>query len=180
MEKKKVCFKCKVEKPLSEFYAHSEMADGHLNKCKDCTKKDTFERVKILKNNPEWVEKEKERSREKHHRLYSTALYRHYIDIDGAKIPFREKYPEKYMAHNHAQHIKKLSDHRHHWSYNEKHWKDVIHLTTEEHNFLHRYMIYDQERMMYRYYKTNELLETKQSHIDILKNTIGYIEKGDE
>jgi len=45
----KQCKKCKAEKELTEFYVHSEMADGHLNFCIDCVK----ERIRNA-NRSEW------------------------------------------------------------------------------------------------------------------------------
>ena len=36
----KKCFKCGDVKPLGDFYTHPNMADGHLNKCIICTRKD--------------------------------------------------------------------------------------------------------------------------------------------
>ena len=39
----KTCFKCGNSQPLSSFYKHPRMADGHLNKCKSCAKQDTHE-----------------------------------------------------------------------------------------------------------------------------------------
>ena len=34
----KVCKWCEKELPLTEFHTHPQMADGHVNKCKACTK----------------------------------------------------------------------------------------------------------------------------------------------
>lgn len=36
----KTCFKCGLNLPIDSFYVHPRMADGHLGKCKECTKKD--------------------------------------------------------------------------------------------------------------------------------------------
>ena len=78
----KTCFKCNEEKPLSEFYKHSQMKDGHLNKCKDCAKTDVAE-----------------------HREKNIDRVRAYDRARGSRQPpeylreYRAKYPKKYKAH---------------------------------------------------------------------------------
>lgn len=40
----KVCRSCGINKGIGEYYAHSEMADGHLNICKECIKRNVRNR----------------------------------------------------------------------------------------------------------------------------------------
>lgn len=95
----KTCFKCGIEKPLSEFYAHPQMGDGHLNKCKQCTCRDTKKRTdKLSKTNLEWVLKERERCRMKGRRFFESGG--RWERFPETLKKYRAKYPEKTKAHN--------------------------------------------------------------------------------
>lgn len=82
---------------------------------------------------------------------------------------YNEKYPEKGRAASACSKISFGKDiHRHHWSYNQEHWRDLIPLSIIEHNTAHRFLIYDQERRMYRRSDDNILLDTRKSHVEFL------------
>lgn len=89
----KTCFKCGVLKELKEFYKLAKMADGHVNKCKECNKKDVRE-----------------------NRLVKVDYYREYDKKRGCRQPYeyckeyRLKYPNKYRAHNLIQYAIKAGN----------------------------------------------------------------------
>lgn len=142
------------------------MPDGTTNKCKECSKKQVKERNEKLKEDPEWVEKEKVRAREKYRRLGYNKYKPSKEDKSTSTILYRERYPEKLLATRAAKNLfREDGKELHHWSYNKQHFKDVIELSIQEHAFLHRYIIYDQERKMYRTLE-GVLLDTKEGHIE--------------
>ncbi len=96
----KICRECNTEKPLSEFYKHAAMADGHLNKCIPCVK------ARVGKHREANLEKirayDKLRSNEPHR----VKARKEYTKTDQGKTAkkkamqnYRERYPMKYAAH---------------------------------------------------------------------------------
>lgn len=176
----KKCIRCGDYKPLSEFYKHKQMGDGHLNKCKECCKAVAKEREEKLRNDPEWMEKERDRGRRKYHRLYggpdskprtkmSKADERESKRISTKK--YREKYPEKYHAVIKSQRMKKDGLHTHHWSYKEENAKDVFFLNYADHAFIHRQLSYDEVNFCY-ISKEGEVLDTREKHEAYIVNLL--------
>lgn len=167
----KICFKCNTEKPLTQYYKHNGMADGHLNKCMSCTKSDSKKRFNEKIKDPEFLKSERDRGRERYHRLGYKDKTKPDAETKKATIErYREKYPEKRAAHAATSKMKPLAkgNELHHWSYNEEHFRDVIEISVIDHNVLHRHIIYDQERRMYRTLD-GVLLDTKESHLEYLR-----------
>lgn len=166
----KKCFKCSQVFPLSEYYKHPKTADGHLNKCKTCTKRDTNKREKELRKDPLWVEEEKIRAREKYHRLNYKEKHKPTTEKKRVNTTqYRNKYPEKYSAKNKTQHLhRKEGVELHHWSYNKEHYKDVIPLSVKDHAKIHRYLEYDKNSFKYIRKDTGELLETREKHLEYI------------
>ncbi len=95
----KKCFKCKQIKIINDFYRHSHMADGFLNKCKNCLNKYNREHYK---NHIEYYKA--------HMKIYNQTEKGKIIRKE-ATSKWRKNNPEKIMANNavnNALHAKKF------------------------------------------------------------------------
>lgn len=158
----KECFKCNTIKPLSEYYKHKRMGDGHLGKCKECTVNDSKLRTDINISTPEGLEKERERHRNKYHRLGYKELQKEW---DKNK-PWKNSTTYKGLRSNKYNNLPREFE-LHHWNYNDEYLEDVFILNIKDHKKLHNYLSIDVDRRIF--YIENEYLDTKEKHKEFIE-----------
>lgn len=167
--KSKVCIICSEEKEITEFYTHPKMGDGRLNKCKTCCKKQAKERHYKLFQDPEWREKEKERSKERYYRLN----YKEKQKKTNKKYPWKQKNRyknlRKWYESKHGCLDKNIE--LHHWSYKYKNLRDVIPLSCSTHRKIHTKLILSIEDECFKTID-GELLDTKEKHLNYINQFI--------
>lgn len=155
----KVCFKCGYLKPLDEFYKHPQMKDGHLNKCKECTRCDMVDDYYKNRKNDEWVKKERERSKEKYYRLGYKNRHQSLVSKRGISI-------NDYKVASHWLRNKidgmEFNLQIHHWNYGLLY--DIFVVSKKDHRMLHTKMVYDKESKVFFIKGTREVLDTHEKH----------------
>lgn len=160
-EATKRCFKCGETKPLSAFYKHPRMADGHVNKCKECNKKDVKDNRhskaeyyrEYDRNRPNYIERVSKQNDKVKER------YANDEDFKQSVLETKERWLEsnrhKRIAQNAVSNA--VRDGRldkppicsccgtnseriygHHWSYEEINWLDVMWLCAKCHGKEHK------------------------------------------
>jgi hypothetical protein len=149
----KKCFKCHQVKPMSAYYKHSQMGDGHLNKCKECTKRDAKDHYDKLSQHESFYEKERERGREKYRRL-------------GYKDRYTHSYPHGKTLNRKLKSRNLICDgeEAHHWDYDNV--NDVFVMSRKDHARLHALLEKRSGRFLIT--KEGDSLDTAESHYNFI------------
>lgn len=96
----KVCRECNTEKPLTEFYKHERMADGHLNKCIPCVKS------RVHKHREVHLEKIREYDKKRAKKPHRVQARKDYQQTEAGKLSkkramaaYLKRHPMVYAAH---------------------------------------------------------------------------------
>jgi hypothetical protein len=96
----KTCRECGAEKTLDQYYKHSAMGDGHLNKCIECVKS------RVKKHRDENIDRIKEYDAKRAKNPERVAARKEYAQTEAGKLAhkkaaqnYHERYPLKKAAH---------------------------------------------------------------------------------
>ena len=92
----KPCIACGEVKPLDEFYPHPRMADGHLNRCKECQKANT---KKAREANRQYYLAYDRARNDLSHRKEKARECRQRNKSSTDPTPWQRRNPEKRAAH---------------------------------------------------------------------------------
>jgi hypothetical protein len=138
------------------------MSLGVVNKCKECNKKDVRLNYKIKSQDIGFIEKERERSKEKYYRLG----YKEKQKVWDSNKPWKQS--SIYKGLNKALKLPKGIN-AHHWNYNDDYLRDVIIVERFEHRRAHEFLLLDVDKRIYKTLK-GVYLDTKEKHISYLKD----------
>ena len=153
----KICSKCLTPKKLTEFYKHPKTKDGYLNKCKKCSKEYTKIRYDIKSNDKDWLESERVRHAEKYHRLG-------YKDLHKENMANKKWFSSSIYLNLHRDLKLPKNVEAHHWNYSDNFLRDIIIMTRSEHRKAHKYLIFDEEKLIFTTLD-KIYLDTKDKHI---------------
>lgn len=155
----RVCNQCLLEKDIDiDFYETTP------SRCKECVKANARARELINTSTPKGLEKERERHRSKYHRLGYKELQKEWDE----NKPWKNSNVYKGLRKKSYKNLPRNFE-LHHWNYNDEYLEDVFILNIRDHKNLHNYLSLDIEKRVFYITENNKYLDTKEKHLEYIK-----------